>query len=76
MADAYTPTKADKFSFGLWTVGNMGRDPFGEPVRAPIDTSVIVEKLIDSADHVVVIGSTQGTVNATGDCRQPRGSPC
>jgi xylose isomerase len=45
MADAYTPTKADKFSFGLWTVGNMGRDPFGEPVRAPIDTSRIVEQL-------------------------------
>ncbi len=30
---SYTPTPADKFSFGLWTVGNRGRDPFGEPVR-------------------------------------------
>ncbi len=30
----YQPTPADKFSFGLWTVGNIGRDPFGEPVRA------------------------------------------
>ena len=27
----YQPTKADKFTFGLWTVGNVGRDPFGEP---------------------------------------------
>lgn len=30
---SYTPKPEDKFSFGLWTVGNVGRDPFGEPVR-------------------------------------------
>ena len=24
------PTPQDKFSFGLWTVGNVGRDPFGQ----------------------------------------------
>ncbi|MCB8942472.1 MAG: xylose isomerase [Ardenticatenaceae bacterium] len=29
----YTPKAEDKFTFGLWTVGNVGRDPFGEPVR-------------------------------------------
>ena len=33
MADPFTPTKADKFSFGLWTVGNRGADPFGPVVR-------------------------------------------
>jgi xylose isomerase len=32
-----TPTPADKFTFGLWTVGNRGRDPFGEFVRPPLD---------------------------------------
>lgn len=32
-----TPTPDDKFSFGLWTVGYAGRDPFGEPTRAPLD---------------------------------------
>ncbi len=32
MAD-YTPKAQDKFTFGLWTVGNPGRDPFGGPVR-------------------------------------------
>jgi xylose isomerase len=32
-----TPTPADKFSFGLWTVGYPGRDPFGDPTRAPLD---------------------------------------
>ena len=36
-ANTYTPQKSDKFSFGLWTVGNVGRDPFVEPVRAPLD---------------------------------------
>ena len=34
MTDAFTPQPGDKFSFGLWTVGNIGRDPFGDPVRA------------------------------------------
>jgi xylose isomerase len=29
----YTPKPEHKFSFGLWTVGNIGRDPFGGPVR-------------------------------------------
>ena len=27
-------TQSDQFTFGLWTVGNPGRDPFGEVVRA------------------------------------------
>jgi xylose isomerase len=34
--DAYTPRPEHKFSFGLWTVANRGRDPFGEPVRDPL----------------------------------------
>ena len=32
MAD-YIPKPEHKFTFGLWTVGNTGRDPFGGPVR-------------------------------------------
>ncbi len=32
----YTPRKSDRFAFGLWTVMNTGRDPFGEPTRKPI----------------------------------------
>lgn len=43
--DAYDPTPADRFSFGLWTVGNPGRDPFGGPVRATQDPCRIVQKL-------------------------------
>jgi xylose isomerase len=32
----YEPRPEHKFTFGLWTVGNVGRDPFGEPVRPPL----------------------------------------
>lgn len=35
------------FTFGLWTVGNRGRDPFGEPTRAAIDPVTIVRKLAE-----------------------------
>ena len=45
MGDAYTPQKKDRFSFGLWTVGNVGRDPFGDPVRRPIPPTRVVKKL-------------------------------
>ncbi|HYJ45342.1 MAG TPA: xylose isomerase [Pyrinomonadaceae bacterium] len=31
--DQFTPRPEHKFSFGLWTVGNRGRDPFGDAVR-------------------------------------------
>jgi xylose isomerase len=43
--DAYTPRPEHHFTFGLWTVGNVGRDPFGEPVRDPLTPVRIVEKL-------------------------------
>ncbi len=35
MSTPYTPKPDHKFTFGLWTVGNIGRDPFGSPVRDP-----------------------------------------
>lgn len=38
--DNYTPKPEHKFTFGLWTVGNRGRDPFGDAVRptlTPVD---------------------------------------
>jgi len=47
MADAYAPKKSDKFTFGLWTVGNPGRDPFGDPVRPPLAPTRIVQKLAE-----------------------------
>jgi xylose isomerase len=33
MSNSYEPKPEHKFTFGLWTVGNTGRDPFGGPVR-------------------------------------------
>jgi xylose isomerase len=41
----FTPTHADKFTFGLWTVGNPGRDPFGEPTRAWLSPAERVDLL-------------------------------
>ncbi len=38
-------TRDDRFTFGLWTVGNPGRDPFGEPVRPVQDPCRIAKKL-------------------------------
>jgi xylose isomerase len=38
----YIPLPEHKFTFGLWTVGSSGRDPFGEPVRAPMSPAELV----------------------------------
>jgi xylose isomerase len=45
MPDRLTPTPSDKFTFGLWTVGNTGRDPFGEPTRPRLGPADIVDLL-------------------------------
>jgi len=45
--DSFDPTPADRFTFGLWTVGNPGRDPFGEPVRARLSAAQIVANLAE-----------------------------
>ncbi|MDJ0752318.1 MAG: xylose isomerase [Ardenticatenaceae bacterium] len=43
----YEPKPEDKFTFGMWTVGNIGRDPFGEPVRPALTAVQIVEMLAE-----------------------------
>ncbi len=43
----YTPKPENKFTFGLWTVGNTGRDPFGEPVRHVLSPVQIVQLLAE-----------------------------
>src|SRR3954452_13257900 len=47
MSDSFTPTPADRFTFGLWTVANRGRDPFGFEVRAVLDPVDAVTRLAD-----------------------------
>ncbi|MEK9897185.1 MAG: xylose isomerase [Actinomycetota bacterium] len=39
------PTKADKFAFGLWTVGWQARDPFGDATRRALDPVESLERL-------------------------------
>ncbi len=45
-----TPRPEHRFTFGLWTVGNPGRDPFGEPTRPPLDP-------VDSVEHLADLGA-------------------
>ncbi|HSM34730.1 MAG TPA: xylose isomerase [Anaerolineae bacterium] len=67
MAD-YKPTPADKFSFGLWTVGYQARDPFGDATRPPLDPVEAVYRLADLGawgvtfhdDDLIPFGSEEG----------------
>ncbi|MEO7713975.1 MAG: xylose isomerase [Gemmatimonadaceae bacterium] len=45
--DPYAPRPEHHFTFGLWTVGNTGRDPFGEAVRPALSPASIVEHLAE-----------------------------
>jgi len=63
--DAYTPRPEHHFTFGLWTVGNVGRDPFGDPVRPAISPNRIVTKLAELGAY---------GVNLHDDDLVPRGS--
>ncbi|MBO1336380.1 xylose isomerase [Streptomyces sp. VRA16 Mangrove soil] len=47
MTDRFIPTPGDKFTFGLWTVGWQGNDPFGTPTRPALDPVESVEKLAE-----------------------------
>jgi xylose isomerase len=49
-ADTLTPKPEHRFTFGLWTVGNPGRDPFGAPTRAPLDP-------VDSVGRLAELGA-------------------
>src|ERR687892_1815536 len=53
---AYEPNPEHKFSFGLWTVGNIGIDPFGEPVREPLVSDF--KKALDATGIVVPMATT------------------
>jgi len=47
VTDPFTPRPEHRFTFGLWTVGNRGRDPFGHEVRPALDPVEIVERLAE-----------------------------
>ncbi|MFD7256645.1 xylose isomerase [Streptomyces sp. NPDC059874] len=44
-SDPLVPTPAHRFTFGLWTVGWQGRDPFGDATRPALDPARTVERL-------------------------------
>jgi xylose isomerase len=62
-----TPTKADRFSFGLWTIGYNGTDPFGGPTRPDLDVVEAVTRLNELGaygltfhdDDLFAFGSTE-----------------
>ena len=45
--DPLIPRPEHRFTFGLWTVGNPGRDPFGGPTREPLDPADSVRRLAE-----------------------------
>ena len=45
--DSLQPKAEHKFTFGLWTVGNIGRDPFGNPVRPALRPFELVSLLAE-----------------------------
>jgi xylose isomerase len=47
MVDKYASKPEHKFTFGLWTVGNIGRDPFGAPTRASLSPVELVHLLAE-----------------------------
>ncbi|PKV84079.1 xylose isomerase [Streptomyces sp. TLI_146] len=47
MTERFTPTPEDKFTFGLWTVGWQGRDPFGDATRPALDPVATVHRLAE-----------------------------
>src|SRR5215813_7499388 len=44
-ANDYKPGPEHKFTFGLWTVGNRGRDPFGDATRSSLNPITMVKRL-------------------------------
>ncbi|WP_457030320.1 xylose isomerase [Kitasatospora sp. P5_F3] len=63
-----TPTPSDKFTFGLWTVGWQGRDPFGDATRPALDPVETVHRLAELGaygvtfhdDDLIPFGAAEG----------------
>ncbi|WP_020672932.1 xylose isomerase [Amycolatopsis nigrescens] len=80
--DAFGPTREDRFTFGLWTVGWTAADPFGVATRAPLDPVESVYRLAElgaygvtfhdddllatEADRDKAIARFKGALSATG----------
>jgi xylose isomerase len=73
MTDPLRPTPDHKFTFGLWTVGWQGRDPFGDATRPALDPVETVQRLAELGaygvtfhdDDLIPFGSTDAEREAT-----------
>src|ERR1043166_4462491 len=54
-SENYQPKPEHKFTFGLWTVGNRGRDPFGDATRATLSPVKIVKCLSELGAYGVKV---------------------
>lgn len=70
------PTPADKFSFGLWTVGWQARDPFGDATRPELDAVEAVHRLAELGAYGITFHDDDlipfGADAATRDARLSR----
>ena len=67
-----TPSRADKFSFGLWTVGYGGTDPFGGPTRPPLDVVHVVERLAELGAYGLTFHDDDLFAFGSGDAERER----
>ena len=47
----YQPLPEHKFTFGLWTIANAGRDPFGDAVRKSLSPVEIVHLVAEAGAY-------------------------
>jgi len=67
-----TPTRDDRFTFGLWTVGWQARDPFGDPTRAPLDPVESVHRLAELGAYGVTFHDDDLVPFGSGDAERRR----
>ncbi|MFE6847481.1 xylose isomerase [Streptomyces sp. NPDC057686] len=66
-SDPLVPTPAHRFTFGLWTVGWQGRDPFGDATRPALDPVETVERLAELGAYGVTFHDDDLIPFAAGD---------
>src|ERR1700761_6717220 len=69
---AGAPTREDRFSFGLWTVGWPARDPFGDATRPPLDPVESVHRLAELGAYGVTFHDDDLVPFASSDAERTR----
>ncbi|MEU4574278.1 xylose isomerase [Nonomuraea sp. ATR24] len=72
MTDSLTPRPEHKFSFGLWTVGWPGRDPFGDATRPALDPVETVNRLAELGAYGVTFHDDDLIPFGSGDAERDR----